>query len=88
MWADGGGRIRGAATRPLHGPVAVGRFTIASLRYIPGTPASEILEVNGEPAILLRADGHPLVIVNMTIERGLIREIRVIGNPDKLGHIH
>jgi RNA polymerase sigma-70 factor (ECF subfamily) len=88
MWADGGGRIRGAATRPLHGPVAVGRFTIGSLRYIEGTPAPEILEVNGDPAILLRADGHPLVIVDITVERGLIREIRVIGNPDKLRRIH
>jgi len=87
MWADGGGRVRGAATRPLHGPVAVGRFTLASLRYVPGTLLSEITEVNGEPTIVLRVDGRPFVIVNVTIEQSHIRVIRVIGNPDKLNHI-
>jgi RNA polymerase sigma-70 factor, ECF subfamily len=88
MWADGGGRLRGAATRPLYGPIAVGRFVVASLRYIQGTLASDIVEVNGEPAIVLRVDGRPFVIVNVSIEQRLIREIRVIGNPDKLRHIN
>src|SRR5205085_8777005 len=32
MWADGGGKARGAATRPLHGAYAVARFVLASTR--------------------------------------------------------
>jgi DNA-directed RNA polymerase specialized sigma24 family protein len=87
MWADGGGKVRGAATRSLHGPQAVARFTIASLRYIPGAFTTGITEVNGEPAILLRVDGHPFVVVSMTIVQQRIVEIRVIGNPGKLGHL-
>ncbi|HEY6408762.1 MAG TPA: RNA polymerase sigma-70 factor [Ktedonobacteraceae bacterium] len=87
MWADGGGKIRGAATRPLHGPQAVARFMIASLRFAQGTLTAEFREVNGEPAIVLREDGHPLVVVSVTIAQQHIQEIRVIGNPEKLRHI-
>jgi hypothetical protein len=43
--------------------------------------------VNGEPTIVLRVDGRPFVIVNVTIEQSRIREIRVFSNPDKLSHI-
>jgi len=87
MWADGGGRVRGAATRPLHGPQAVARFMIASLRFIQGAFTTEITEVNGESAILLRVDGHPFVVVSATIAQQHIVEIRVIGNPEKLKHL-
>ena len=34
MWADGGGRVRGAATRSLHGQEAVARIVIASLKKL------------------------------------------------------
>jgi RNA polymerase sigma-70 factor, ECF subfamily len=87
MWADGGGKVRGAATRPLHGPQAVARFTIASLRYIQERFTMEITEANRESAILLRVDGHPFVVVSVTIVQQHIVEIRVIGNPEKLKHL-
>jgi len=87
MWADGGGKVRGAATRSLHGPQAVARFMIASLRFIQGVFTTEITEVNGESAILLRVDGHPFVVVSVTIAQQHIVEIRVIGNPEKLRHL-
>ena len=87
MWADGGGKVRGAATRPLHGPQAVARFTIASLRYIQENFTMEITEANRESAILLRVDGHPFVVVSVTIAQQQIVEIRVIGNPEKLRHL-
>jgi RNA polymerase sigma-70 factor (ECF subfamily) len=88
MWADGGGKIRGAATRPLHGPQAVARFVIASLRFVQGKLTAEIMEVNGEPALLLREDGRPFVVVSITVGEHHILEIRVISNPEKLRHIH
>jgi hypothetical protein len=43
--------------------------------------------VNGEPALLLWEDGKPLVVVSMTFVGEAIRDIRVIGNPDKLAHL-
>ena len=87
MWADGGGKVRGAATRPLHGQHAVTRFLVASLRFAQGTVTTEITEVNGEPAILIRADGHPFAVVSFTIAQQRIVEIRAIGNPEKLKHL-
>lgn len=87
MWADGGGKLRGAATRPLHGSQAVARFVIASLRFIQGKLTAEYMEVNGELALLLREDGRPFGVVSITVGAHHIQEIRVIGNPDKLRHI-
>jgi RNA polymerase sigma-70 factor, ECF subfamily len=87
MWADSGGKVRGAATRPLYGPYAVAQFMIGSLRFVHGTLTAEIKRANGEPALLLREDGKPLVVVSMTFTGDEIRDIRVIGNPDKLAHL-
>jgi RNA polymerase sigma-70 factor (ECF subfamily) len=87
LWTDGGGKVRGAATRTLHGQEAVARFVIASLRYIQARFTTEITQVNGEPAILLRVDGHPFSVVSVTIAQQHILEIRVIANPDKLRHL-
>jgi RNA polymerase sigma-70 factor, ECF subfamily len=87
LWTDGGGKVRGAATRILHGPEAVARFMIASQRFIQATFTTEITEVNGEPAILLRMDGHPFSVVSVTIAQQHIVDIRVIANPDKLRHL-
>jgi RNA polymerase sigma-70 factor, ECF subfamily len=87
LWTDGGGKVRGAATRSLHGQESVARFVIASQRLIQAVFTAEITEVNGEPAILLRVDGHPLSVVSVTIEQQHIVAIRVIGNPEKLRHL-
>ena len=87
LWTDGGGKVRGAATRTLHGQEAVARFVIASQRYIQARFTTEITQVNGEPAILLRVDGHPFSVVSVTIAQQHIVEIRVIANPDKLRHL-
>ena len=88
LWTDGGGKVRGAATRTLHGPKVVARFMIAvSQRYIQARFTTEITQVNGEPAILLRVDGHPFSVVSVTIAQQHIVDIRVIANPDKLRHL-
>jgi RNA polymerase sigma-70 factor (ECF subfamily) len=87
MWADGGGKIKGAATRPLSGPYAVGRFVMASLQYLTEGMVIERKRINGEQAILLQAEGHPFIVVFITVNHGAIQEIRVIGNPEKLAHL-
>ena len=87
LWTDGGGKVRGAATRSLHGPKPVARFIIASQRFIQPGFTAEITEVNGEPAILLLVDGHPFSVISVTIAQQHIVEIRVIGNPEKLRHL-
>ena len=87
LWTDGGGKVRGAATRSLHGQEPVARFVIASQRFIEAAFTAEITQVNGEPAIVLRVNGHPFSVVSITIAQQHIVDIRVIGNPEKLRHL-
>ena len=85
MWADGGGKARGAATRPLHGPEAVARFVLASTRLPAEDYYAEIRELNGEQAVVLRGKERVIAALFVEGEEGGVREVRVVGNPDKLG---
>lgn len=87
LWADGGGKIRGAATQPLHGPAAVAPFALASNRFLPPHSHTEIVEVNGQPAAIVRVDRQAVFVLAIEVEDDHVREIRVIGNPDKLKRV-
>ncbi len=84
MWADGGGKARGAATRPLHGRDAVARFLIASRRFITDDYHAEVTNVNGEKAAILREGQRALVVFFVQTERNKVQTIRALVNPDKL----
>ena len=88
MWTDGGGKARGAATQPLHGREAVAKFIASSSRQ-PGSGSlkPELSEVNGEPALIVRQDGQPRLVMTFVADGDHIGEVRVIGNPDKLNHV-
>jgi len=89
LWADGGGKARGAATRPLRGAATVAQFAIATTRLLPENLQVEVKTINGEPAIVLRdgADGRAFVVISIRMERGRIAEMWTIGNPDKLKRV-
>ena len=86
MWADGGGKARGAATRPVHGREAVARFLIGvAARFTPVDPRIEISVVNGRPALVVRdAYNVPAFVVAIETGGGMIRRVWAIANPDKL----
>ncbi len=84
MWADGGGKARGAALYPLHGREAVAQFVLASPRLAPGNFHVELSEVNGELAVIIRTDSGVLAVLSVAVDAGRVSEIRAIGNPDKL----
>jgi len=84
LWADGGGHVRGAATRPLHGHDAVARFVLSSTRFLPAGAVPEIAEVNGEPAAILRVGETPAFVIAIGLRGERIAEVRVLGNPAKL----
>ncbi len=84
MWADGGGKARGAATRPLHGREAVARFLLAAAHLPTESYRGELTEVNGEPSVILRTGDKAFLAVFIALKQERIHEIRVIGNPDKL----
>jgi len=84
MWADGGGKARGAATQPLHGRAAVAQFALSSTRFLPPNYHAEIAEVNGQPAAILRVGHKAVAIITIEVDSDHIRAVRVLGNPDKL----
>jgi len=84
LWADGGGKARGAALEPLRGREAVARFVLASPRLAAGSLEPRIGMVNGEPALLLSMDGQARLVVMISVDQTHIHEIRIVGNPDKL----
>ena len=89
LWADGGGKVKGAATRPLTGREAVARFSVgARQRFVPPAGAHmEIAEVNGETALIIRVGAQAVFVLSIEVEQGRIQAIRIIANPEKLTRV-
>ena len=83
LWADGGGRVPGAARRPVRGADAVARFLVGVRRKF-GTASVTARVVNGRLALVAIVDGAPLRVVSIDVARDRIAGIYVIANPDKL----
>jgi RNA polymerase sigma-70 factor (ECF subfamily) len=87
LWADSGGKIKQAALRPITGRDAVARFSLGTRRFLPAGSRVEIAEVNGEPAMVVRAGSEALFVLSIEAEAGHIQAIRIIANPEKLARI-
>ena len=87
LWTDGGGKARTAALRPITGRDAVARFSVGTQRFLPETHHAEIAEVNGQPAIIIHAEGRVFSVLTIEVEAEHIRTIHVIANPEKLTHV-
>ncbi|HEX6799310.1 MAG TPA: RNA polymerase sigma-70 factor [Ktedonobacterales bacterium] len=87
LWADGGGKIPPAPRRPITGRSAVARLSVGTLRFLPEGYTTEIAEVNGQPAVVIRGDGRVLSVIAIEVAGQRIRAVRVIANPDKLAHV-
>ncbi len=86
--ADGGGKIREAATHPLFGRAEVARFSIAvGSRLHSMDSRMEMIEVNGQPAILVRAGEQVRVVMTIEAMEGKVNTVRFMANPDKLAHL-
>jgi RNA polymerase sigma-70 factor (ECF subfamily) len=85
VWADGGGKVPGAALKPVRGATAVARFILGIMRRV--VPAGTMLrpaELNGQPGFIAYVSGRPLSALILDIRDGRIHTIYAIGNPDKL----
>jgi len=80
LLSDGGGRAK-APLRPIAGAAKVARFLAAV------GPQGAIVEVNGAPAVgAWTADG-PYMTIQVVVADGLIRQVLLLTNPDKLAGI-
>jgi RNA polymerase sigma-70 factor (ECF subfamily) len=89
--SDGGGKVA-AARRPLMGREAVLNFLVGLHRtaQTTGLAAQASLasvEVNGEPAVVIRLGGRIDSVYVLSSSAGAIDTISVIRNPDKLTYI-
>ncbi|WP_308297196.1 RNA polymerase sigma-70 factor [Streptomyces sp. UNOB3_S3] len=80
---DSGGKAKGPL-RVLESADKVARFLLAiAARPLPEAEV-RVVEVNGGPAVLLLSRGLPDSVVSVETADGLIMEIHVMRNPDKL----
>ena len=92
FWSDGGGKVL-AARRPVFGRDHVVTLLLGIRRTAPATGISlesvtlDIVEVNGEPAIVMRVSGVIEAVYVPTVEDATIAALRIVRNPDKLTYI-
>jgi RNA polymerase sigma-70 factor (ECF subfamily) len=87
LWADGGGKVKQAALRPIRGRDAVARFSVGTMRFLPEGYRLELAEVNGQGAVIIRAGGQVFSVLTIEVEAEHIRAIYVIANPEKLARV-
>ena len=85
LWADGGGKVPGAALKPVHGAASVARFALGVVgRFVPAETTVRQTEINGQPGFIAYVSGRPLSALIFDIRDGRIQTIYAVGNPDKL----
>lgn len=82
-WSDGGGKVP-AARRPIEGRENVVRFLMGIRRFAPADTSLDAVEINGRAAVAALVGGALHSIIDIDVEDGLIRAIRILANPDKL----
>jgi RNA polymerase sigma-70 factor (ECF subfamily) len=91
FWGDGGGKVKGAATHPIAGRVAVAQFLLKSWSLfrssLPEGSHVELAEVNGQPALITRAGDRAFGVLTIEVDAQRIRTIRIVANPEKLTHV-
>jgi RNA polymerase sigma-70 factor (ECF subfamily) len=92
FWSDGGGKVL-AARRPVFGRDHVVTLLLGIRRTAPATGVAldsitlDIVEVNREPAIVMRVAGVIEAVYVATVDDGAIAALRIVRNPDKLTYI-
>jgi RNA polymerase sigma-70 factor (ECF subfamily) len=89
FWSDGGGKVL-AARRPIFGRDSVVQVLVGIRRTAPSIGIAldavtiDEVEVNHEPALVLRVSGRIDSVYTLSIEDDAIAAIRIVRNPDKL----
>lgn len=86
LHGDGGGKAL-ALKKPVVGNVAVAQFLAAVTRTLPADATAELIELNGEPGLVLKAGDNPVVAILVDSDGERIYSVYGISNPDKLGGI-
>lgn len=82
--ADSGGKVRGAARRPIVGAEKLARYLIGGMAKTEGELRATSIWLNGQPGIRMELDGQLVGVSSLTVENGAVTRIYSIANPDKL----
>lgn len=85
-WSDGGGQVA-AALKPLHGAMKVARFLLALYSKRLNTAISDLIEVNGQPGVMVIMGDRIQSVTTFDILDGSIQSIYTMRNPEKLKRI-
>jgi RNA polymerase sigma-70 factor (ECF subfamily) len=88
-YSDGGGRVP-AALKPIYGAEKIGRFVVGLKRkfYAEAALKIDVVEVNGQPGLMLQADGALFGILTLETDGERITALYVLRNPDKLARFN
>lgn len=85
LWADGGGKVAGAALKPVRGAASVARFVVGIMRrFVPAGTMVRSTEINGQPGFVAYLSGRPQAALIFDIRGDRIHTVYAVGNPDKL----
>jgi RNA polymerase sigma-70 factor (ECF subfamily) len=85
--ADGGGKVRGAARRPVVGADKLARYLVAGMaKYGSGLNLSPMM-VNGQPGLRAEVDGELIGAISVAVEDGRVTRIYTVANPEKLARL-
>jgi RNA polymerase sigma-70 factor (ECF subfamily) len=85
--ADGGGKVRGAARRPIIGALRLARYLLGGLAKIDGEFVASAAWINGQRGIRLDLDGQLVGVTCIAVQNGQVARIYSIANPDKLSRL-
>lgn len=86
LWSDGGGKAL-AALNVIHGADRVARFFAGIGPKQPKTLRRIMAQVNGQPGWLFFDGAKPYLAMSVDIQDGLVRNIFIVRNPDKLARV-
>jgi RNA polymerase sigma-70 factor (TIGR02957 family) len=87
LWADGGGRVRAAALRPVRGASAVAQFVVGAARKFGRDTQVTLQSVNGDMALVASRAGVLQRVVTIDTIDDRIVGIYIVANPEKLDPI-
>jgi RNA polymerase sigma-70 factor (ECF subfamily) len=85
--ADGGGKVHGAARRPIVGADRLARTLLGGMQKVAGVLLARATRINGQPGIRMELDGQLAAAVSLAVEGGRVTRVYSIANPDKLGRL-
>ncbi|EWT07079.1 RNA polymerase sigma24 factor [Intrasporangium chromatireducens Q5-1] len=85
--ADGGGKVRGAARRPVVGAAKLAAYVLGGFERLGVRPVVSAAWVNGALGALVEVDGALIAALGIDIEGGRIARIYSVANPDKLARL-